>query len=184
MTNLRLKITGGLLAAFMFALLAVPPSFVSAQPFGKGVYGAMVPFGSMTSLSIGLSKSVNMVLSPSGGNLYGTDSHVVTITSLDVVGYDLYINNPTTTNMVNGSYTIPASGNVSGAPLALNSWGYNTDGSSNFIGLTTSQVLLTDRNGPYESGDNTTVTYGAYIDTTKGSGTYTVAVTYTAIGKS
>ena len=183
--NLRLRITNGLLAAFMFALLALPIPFASAQPFGKGVYGADVPFGSLTSLSIGLSNSVAMVLSPSGGNLAGTGSHVVTITSLDVVGYSLYINNPTNTDMVNGSFTIPASGNSTGSPLTLNTWGYNTTGSTtNFIGLTTSQVLLTDRTGPYKNGDDTTVTYGAYIDTTKGSGTYTVDVTYTAVGKS
>lgn len=155
-----------------------------ASPFGKGVFGADVPFGSLTSLSIDLSGSVGMALTPSGPNLSGTGSHVVTVTSIDVVGYDLYMHNPTTTDMTNGSDTIAASSHTVAAPLTVNSWGYNTDGSSDFIGLTTSPVLINDRDGPFKNGDDTTVTYGALVDTSKGSGDYTVGVTYTAIGKS
>lgn len=155
-----------------------------ASPFGKGVYGADVPFGSLTSLSIDLSGSVGMTLVPDSGNLYGTGSHDVTVTSTDVVGYSLYIHNPTDTDMVSGGNDIPASGNTVAAPLSINTWGYNTDASSNFIGLTTSQVLINDRDGPFKNGDDTTVTYGALVDTSKGSGTYTVDITYTATGKS
>lgn len=184
MSNMRLKITSGLLATLTTVWLALPSSLVSAQPFGKGVYGADVPFGSLTTLSIGLSNTVGMTLTPSGANLYGTGSHVVTITSLDVVGYELYTHNPADTSMSNGTDTIAASGNTTGAPLAINTWGYNIDGSSHFVGLTTSQELLRNEDGPFKNGDDTTVTYGALVDKTKSSGTYTVDITYTAIGKS
>lgn len=168
----------------MLACLVVLQQPAFAQPFGLGLYGADVPFGNLTSLSINLGSSVSMTLAPSGPNFSGSGSQTVGITSTDVVGYSLYINNPTTTSMSNGTDTIPASSNVSAAPLAVNSWGYNTNGSSNYIGLTTTQTLIADRTGPYKSGDNTTVTYGALINGTKSDGTYTVNVTYTAVGKS
>lgn len=156
-----------------------------AQPFGVGKYGADVPFGSQTSISIGLSNSsADIAMTPSGGTFSGTDGHTVTVTSLDVVGYDLYINGTTTANMSNGTDTIPASSNTVAAPLSTNTWGFNTTGSTtNFIGMTTSQKLIASGTGPFKNGSPTTVTYGALIDITKSSGTYNVGVTYTAIGR-
>lgn len=168
----------------MFGCLVILQQPALAQPFGIGIYGADVPFGNLTSISINLGTSVSMTLTPSGPNLYGSGSQVVTVTSTDVVGYGLYIHNPTTTSMSNGTDTITASSNVTAAPLAVNSWGYNTDGSSNYIGLTTTPTLINDRTGPYKSGDSTTVTYGALTSTSKSDGTYTIGVTYTAVGKS
>lgn len=175
---------GLLTSMMMLGCLVVLQQPVLAQPFGIGLYGADVPFGNLTSLSINLGASVSMALTPSGPNLYGSGSQVVTVTSTDVVGYGLYIHNPTTTSMSNGTDTIAASSNVTAAPLAVNSWGYNVDGSSNYIGLTTTPTLINDRTGPYKSGDNTTVTYGTLTSTSKGDGTYTIGVTYTAVGKS
>ncbi|MEJ0072706.1 MAG: hypothetical protein WDN27_01280 [Candidatus Saccharibacteria bacterium] len=63
----------------------------------------------------------------------------------------------------------------------MNTWGYNTDGSTNYLGMTTTPVPIKVAIGPYESGDNTTVTYGVLADVTKSSGTYTVSVTYTVV---
>jgi hypothetical protein len=156
----------------------------AASPFGQGVFGADVPFGSLTSLSIALGGNVSLNLSPSGGTFTGTGSHTVTVTSNDVVGYRLYLYSPSGTAMTNGSYTIPASANVSPAALATNSWGYNTNGSSNFVGILATPSVIKDANGPYKTGDNTTITYGAVTDITKGAGNYTVGVVYTAVAKS
>ncbi|MDB5177251.1 MAG: hypothetical protein JWN75_919 [Candidatus Saccharibacteria bacterium] len=156
----------------------------SASPFGQGVFGADVPFGSLTSMSIALGGNVSLNLSPSGGNFTGTGSHTVTVTSNDVVGYRLYLYSPSGTAMTNGSYTIPASANSTPAALATNSWGYNTDGTSNFVGIRATPSIIKDANGPYKSGDNTTITYGALTDITKGAGAYTVSVVYTAVSKS
>jgi len=162
------------------AVFSVAPTVV-ASPFGQGVFGAHVPFGSITSLAISLGGNVNLSLTPSGSNLSGSGSHTITVTSTDVVGYSLYIYSAGSTNMSNGTDTIPASSNSSLAPLANNTWGYNTDGSTNYKGMTTVPTLLKTATGPYETGDNTTVKYGVLTDFSKSSGVYTTTVTYTAV---
>jgi hypothetical protein len=170
----------GLFLCGLFVLLSIAPN-VAASPFGQGVFGADVPFGSATSLSIALGGNVSLNLSPSGSTFVGNGSHTITVTSTDVVGYELYVYSVGTTDMTNGTATIPASGNGSAAPLATNTWGYNTDGSSNFLGLTTHPVRFKTATGPYKNGDNTTVTYGVLTDITKSAGSYTATVTYTAV---
>jgi hypothetical protein len=158
----------------------------AASPFGWGKFGANVPFGSATSLAISLGGNVAITMSPDGSNNFiGSGSHTVTVTSTDVVGYQLYAHTTGTTDMTNGSATIPASSNSSAAPLSLGSWGYNTTGSTtNFLGLPATSTLIKDAIGPFTSGDPTTMTYGAYVGAAQPAGTYSVAVTYTAVAKS
>lgn len=163
---------------------AVFQQTVSASPFGQGVFGADVPFGSATSLSIALGGNVSLNLTPSGGNFTGSGSHTLTVTTTDVVGYKLYVYSPGSSTMTNGSETIPASGNTTAGALSVNTWGYNTDGSTNYVGMTTTPTLLKDTTGPFKSGDNTTVTYGVLTNITKGAGNYTVPVVYTAVAES
>ncbi len=177
------KIQRLLLATCAVFACLLPASTTFAQPFGQGVFGANVPFGSMTALSINLGGNVAIALSPSGATFTGTGSHTITVTSTDVVGYYLYAHTTGSTSMVNGSASIPASTNTTASPLSLNSWGYNTNGSSNFLGMKSTSVLLKDASGPYESGDATTVTYGALTDSVQAAGTYTTAVTYTVVAK-
>lgn len=159
------------------------PAF--ASPFGQGVFGADVPFGSDTSMSIALSNTITLAVdTPGSGVFTGDASHTITVTSTDVVGYRLYIYAPTT-DMTNGSDTIATSANSSPGTLATNTWGYNTTGSStDFMGLTTTPAVLKDTTGPHKSGDGTTVTYGVKVGQTKSAGQYTATVTYTAVGKS
>jgi hypothetical protein len=164
-------------------MLSIAPQ-VSASPFGQGVFGANVPFGSGTSLAIALGGNVSLNLVPSGGNFSGSGSHTITVTSTDVVGYNLYIYSPGSTNMTNPSGNIPTSANGSPAPLSVNSWGYNTDGSGNYVGMTTTPALLKSATGPFTAGDNTTVKYGVLTDITTGAGSYSVNVTYTAVAMS
>jgi hypothetical protein len=154
-----------------------------ASPFGQGTFGAQVPFGSATSLSIALGGNVSLNLAPSGGNFTGTGSHTITVTSTDPVGYNLYVGAPGGTNMTNGASTIPASSNTTAGPLAVNTWGYNTDASSNFLGMKTTPTLLKSANGPFESGDNTIVTYGALTSIITGAGSYNTSVVYTAVAR-
>lgn len=169
----------------MLLCVGVLPSVSYASPFGQGVFGADVPFGSGTSLTVALGGNVSLSLTPSGGNFEGTGSHVLTVTTTDVVGYRLYIYGPTTTDMTNGSEVIAASGNTSAGALSTDTWGYNATGSTtNFIGMTGTPVVLKDANGPYKNGDNTTVTYGVKVSGTKGAGAYSSAVVYTAVAKS
>jgi len=164
----------------VFALLSIAP-VASASPFGQGKFGAQVPFGSLTSLTIALSGNVTLNLTPSGPNFVGQGSHTLTVTSTDVVGYSLYIYSPGSTTMTSGFDTIPTSGNTSASPLSVNTWGYNIDGSTNYLGMTTVPTLLKTGTGPYESGDNTTVTYGVLANTAKSAGDYSVSVVYTAV---
>lgn len=175
----------GLLVVLMGATLTIQQA-AFASPYGEGTYNADVPYGSATTLSISLSGAVDFILAPSSNTFSGSGSHTVTVSSTDVVGYQLFINSTTpTTAMSNGTSSIAASANTSASALSVNTWGYNTTGStSNFIGITPSAVLLKSATGPYKDGDATTVTYGAYADNTKTSGTYTVDVTYTAAGES
>ena len=161
------------------------PNAASASPFGWGVFGANVPFGSGTSLSINLGGNVSISLASNGTNFTGTGSHTVTVTSTDVVGYQLYAHTTGSTNMTSGSATIPASTNSTAGALAVGTWGYNTTGSTtNFLGMLTTNSLLKDGTGPFESGDSTTVTYGALTDLSQPAGSYSVAMTYTAVAKS
>ena len=172
------------LLALVSALLLQQPAH--ASPFGQGIFSADVPFGSLTSLAIALGGNVGISLAPNGGNFSGTGNHTLTVTSNDVIGYRLYALSPTTTTMTlsGGSDTIPASRNSSPATLAVNTWGYNTTGSTtDFIGMKTTPILIKDAVGPYKNGDDTTVTYGALTDITKSAGAYAVDVVYTVVAK-
>lgn len=173
-----------LAAAAVLAVLFITPKPVHASPFGQGVFGADVPFGSATSISIALGGDVALNLTPSGAQFSGTGSHTVTVTSTDVVGYLLYARPTNGTNLANGSATITASNNSSAAALAEGTWGYNTNSSTtNFLGMSGGIVELKNASGPYKNGDPTTVTYGALVGATQAAGNYTMAVTYTVVAK-
>lgn len=177
----RVKLAG--LGIGVLLLLGMPIPAL-ASPFGWGVFGADVPFGSATSLSISLGGDVAIPLSPNGANFEGSASNTVTVTSTDVVGYYLYAHTTGSSNMTSGSASIPASANVGASTLAVGTWGYNTTGSTtNFLGLGPTSSLLKDAVGPYKNGDVTTVTYGAKVGPTQESGNYSVPITYTAVAK-
>ncbi|TAH35719.1 hypothetical protein EYC59_02035 [Candidatus Saccharibacteria bacterium] len=180
------KIEVKIRAVIVFSLLVIAsiPASVGASPFGQGVFGADVPFGSGTSLTVALGGNPALNLSLNGGNFEGTGSHTLTVTTTDVVGYRLYIY-ATDPNLTNGVETIATSSNSTPDTLATNTWGYNTTGSTtNFVGVTNTPVVLKDANGPYKNGDDTTVTYGVKVAQTKGAGDYASSVVYTAVCKS
>lgn len=173
----------GWLVAMLLAVLV--PAAASASGFGQGVFGANVPFGSATSISIALGGDVSINLVSGGSTFSGTGSHTVTVTSTDVVGYMLYAHPTGSTALTTTSgATIPASNNSAQTTLATNTWGYNINGATTtFLGMPTAGVLLKDATGPFTSGDPTTVTYGALADVTQAAGNYSLAITYTAVAK-
>lgn len=178
MKNRILLVTAMIVATF------ITPSTISAQPYGKGKYDTNVPYGSETSITISTSGDVSIPITPTEAGTLGTSNSTVTVTSTDVVGYKLYIRaSGATTNMVNGPDTLPASANGSPATLATNTWGYNTDGSNNFVGINLTDTLIKNTTGPFGSGDNTTVTYGVMIDNSKPAGNYSTTILYTAAPK-
>jgi len=170
--------------AFVFslpALLLMASTTVLAQPYGQGTYDANVPYGNETSLSIATNGNVTIPITPTSAGAAANGSSVVTVTSTDVQGYELYIRALADTNLTNFSSTLPASANAVPASLALNTWGYNTNASSSFVGITLTDTLLRSTTGPRSSGENTTITYGMFLDLTKAAGNYTTTVIYTAV---
>lgn len=153
----------------------------SAQPYGQGIYGENVPYGDETSLSIATSGDLVIPVTPDTNGVLETGLNTVTVTSSDVSGYKLYVRSLGSTDMTNVGATLPASANGTPAALANNTWGYNTDGSANFVGMTASDVLLHAITGPATTGDVTQVTYGVKIDLAKPAGNYQTSVIYTAV---
>lgn len=154
---------------------------VLAQPYGKGKYDENVPYGSATSLTISTTGNISIQITPTDSGSLGTALNTVTVSSTDVVGYDLYIRSLTSTDMANGPFSLPASANGLPAPLANNTWGYNTDASADFVGMTLTDELIKTLAGPATSGDNTNVTYGVKVDNNKPAGSYSTTVVYTAV---
>lgn len=178
----KVKVMHIALTAITLVITMMAQQPVAASPFGQGVFGADVPFGGATSMSIALGSNVNFTLSAASfPSISGSGSHTITVTSTDVVGYTLYVYAPAGTSLVNGASTIPASGNTTAGPLSNNTWGYNTNGSSNYVGVTTTPIAFKTGIGPFKTGDNTTVTYGVLTDFQKRPSDYTATVVYTAV---
>jgi hypothetical protein len=171
-----------IMIAIMSAVSLTP--IASASSFGAGYFGANVPFGSSTNIAVSLSGNVKFNLTPSGSNFTGSSSSTITVTTDDVYGYYLYTYCNGNSSLVNGSYSIPASANTTEGTLASDTWGYNTDGSGNYIGFTTAPVVIATDTGPYISGNATTVTYGVLTTDATPNGNYTAAVTFTAAAMS
>lgn len=173
-----MKKTIAVSATFLSLFLA---STCLAQPYGYGKY-SLTTYGSQTSVSIATSSSITIPVTPISGGALGKFSNQVTITSTDVKGFKLYIRAVSNTNLNNLGTLLPASANVSAAPLSVDTWGYNTDASNNFIGITLSDVIIKDFSGPTTiSGDITNITYGANVDLAKAAGNYTASIIYTAV---
>ncbi|MCX6728297.1 MAG: hypothetical protein NTV39_00805 [Candidatus Saccharibacteria bacterium] len=167
----------------LFSAIFVAITFASvsyAQPYGKGVYGANVPYGNQTSLSISTDGNVNIPVTPTTGGVSASGSSQVTVSSTDVMGYKLYIRALNSTDMDNLGTPLPTSANASPAPLAVNTWGYNIDASNNFTGISLADVLIHSKTGPISS-ESTNVTFGIKIDLAKPAGNFVASVVYTAV---
>lgn len=168
-----------IISVFIAAILI--PCVCSAQPYGAGTYNSHVPYGSETALSISTNGNVNISITPDSDGALTTGLSAVTVTSTDVVGYKLYLRALNSTDLDKSGETIPASSNSSPAMLATNTWGYNTDASENFTGITLNNTLIRSVSGPASSGSITNVTYGVMVDLTKPIGSYNATVVYTAV---
>lgn len=157
------------------------PSISYAQPYGKGLYDANVPYGNQTSLSIATSGNITIPITPTTSGTLATGNSVVTITSTDVKGFKLYIRALSSTSMNNLGSLLPASANGSPAALSIDTWGYNTDASTNFVGISLTDTLIKSITAPASSGNTTNVTYGINIDMAKPAGNYVANIVYTAI---
>lgn len=169
------------LLSTIIAVAILASSVGYAQPYGKGVYDANVPYGNQTSLSIATNGNINIPITPTIAGVLATGTSTITVTSTDVMGYQLYIRALDNTNMNNLGSLLPASANVSPASLTVNTWGYNTDASTNFTGITLNDVLIHSITTPASTGDITNITYGVKLDMAKPAGKYTANIVYTAV---
>lgn len=175
-----MKKTIALLGLFVSATYVMSP-LVFASSYNQGKYNENVPYGSATYIAISTDGDVSLAVTPTSTGVQATGANTVTVTSTDVVGYKLYLRSDTTTDMDNLGDTLPTSNNITPAPLAVNTWGYNTDGSNNFVGSSLNDTLIRSLTGPASSGDITTVTYGVKVDMAKPAGNYTTTIVYTAV---
>lgn len=167
----------------IFALLIIYSASYQckAQPYGEGIYNEDIPYGNMTSLSIATDGNVNIPISPDSNGVLNTGTSNITVTSTDVNGYKLYLRALNNIEMTNDGSSIPASSNETPAELDTNTWGYNTDDSNTFVGITLTDTLIRSVSNPVKSGSTTTVTYGVKLDLSKPSGSYSSTVVYTAV---
>jgi len=171
-----------ILAVFsIITIVIIGQTTAYAQPYGMGAYSSNTSYGSQTSLSLSATSGVSMAIDPSTVGTLATASGGVTVYSTDVVGYKLYIKAVGSTAMTMGGASIPSSSNITTGSLLINTWGYNTTGGVNFVGVTTTDTLLRSAIGPYSTGDTTTVTYGLNVDRRKAAGSYVSNVIYTAV---
>lgn len=177
-----MKITTLFLNFILTIVISVLLSSISyAQPYGAGIYNVNVPYGSQTSLSIATSGNINIPITPTDSGIFATGVSTVNVTSTDVMGYKLYIRALSDTNMNNLGAFLPASANSSPAALAVDTWGYNTDASTNFVGISLSDTLIRSIIVPASSGDITNITYGINLDMAKPAGNYVANIVYTAV---
>lgn len=182
MLNMRRMIVRTIVSILLMCLLITPLSY--AQPYGIGKYG-IITYGNLTSLSINTSGNINITnITPTDSGTLGTGTSTVTVTSTDVVGYKLYIqalNGITYMNNLGTHLDASANAYPSSTNLSTNTWGFNTDSSSNFAGITNSDVQIDSVTGPITSGHITSIKYGVNINTSKPAGNYSAQVVYTAV---
>lgn len=174
------KFTITFMLIIILTMIFLPLSCV-AQPYGKGLYDEDVPYGTQTSLSIAVNGNVGIPIIPTDSGVLADGSSTITVTSTDVKGYKLYIRALSDTNLNNSGAVLPASSNGLPAPLSINTWGYNTDASDNYLGITLSDSLIKSVTSPVKNGDITNVKYGIYMNLSKPAGNYTTTVIYTAV---
>jgi len=176
---MRKKIIAIALTIVIISCLVPTTSF--AQPYGTSVYGKNTTYGGQTSLSILTSGDVNIPITPTNNGTLATSNSSVIVTSTDVKGYKLYIRALGNTSMDNLGSQLPASSNTLPANLSINTWGFNTDNSSDYIGISLTDSLIRSVSLPVPNGDTTTISYGINIDFAKPAGNYTASVVYTAV---
>lgn len=192
-STVKRKFTIGL---SIMALLAVPITVMAQSTDDTEIN---VELDSSISLTAG--GAVNLNIMPAVGGAQSSGSDTVTVSTNNITGYTLTLeNDDLTTALDSGTDTIAAHTGTHGSPTALanNSWGYALPGapfdvsytpplssapssSSLWAGVPAAGSAVTLKTtSDTASGDVTTIWYSAKADTTKDNGTYTDTVTYSA----
>ena len=169
----------------VFFVTTMPFSISYAQPYGTGAYGSSTYQNGtgQLSLSIATSGNVNIPIAPTSSGVLASGTNAVTVTTNDSYGYELYIRALSNTNMNSSASSIPTSANVTPLALSTNTWGYNTDASTNFVGISLTDTLIHAITIAAPGGDITNVKYGIKLDLSKPAGSYVANIVYTAVPK-
>ncbi|HEY8992471.1 MAG TPA: hypothetical protein VIM37_01315 [Candidatus Microsaccharimonas sp.] len=150
------------------------------------------------------SGTVTVNATPSAGGVQTIANDVITVSTNDVAGYTLKLNETgASSTLVSGGNSIAASSGTLAAPVAqaVNTWGYRVDSIGGFGAGPTGPVSNTAISGAIKfaavpvtaspdtikttattaTNDTTSVWYGVAVNTATPSGAYTNSVTYTAI---
>lgn len=195
-STLKIGALAGLVAV-LGAGAALVPTYAAADD-ETTVINATI--GSM--ISISTSSPVNFGITPSGSGSGSSASDVVSVTTNNSDGYYLQLEDAdSNTDLVSGSDVIAATSGTFASPATMdaNSWGFRVDGQGAFgVGPTTAQTSAASLSGTWAgvpasgspvtikttsavaNNDQTTVWYGAYVDSVTPNGTYSDTVKYTA----
>jgi hypothetical protein len=119
-------------------ILAIPTVPVLAHNYyGSGYYGECLYSSPSTSCDISISNNsftLSLPVQPTPNGLCTIQSDQISVSTYDPSGYTLTLDNTSTsTGLLNGSNSIPASAGTPSSPQALaNTWGYRVDGLSGF----------------------------------------------------
>lgn len=153
------------------------------------------------------SGTVNVDATPSPTGVQTIANDLVTVSTNNASGYTLQLNEQAAVSaLVSGGNSIPASAGTATTPVvqALNTWGYRVDGAGGFGAGPTTTAANAAISGSIKfaavpataspdtikttattaTNDTTKVYYGVAVNTATPSGTYTNAVTYTAVTNS
>lgn len=193
-----------LTAGSVLAILLFPVGALASNAYGSGAYGTC----QYNSCGITLTSSGTVAdnVAPGLGTTCTVQSDSVSVTTDSSTGYSLSLNDGAANSRMNGSNggVIAAGTGTSSSPamLAANQWGYRVDGLGGFgsgpttastngsippvafagvpNSLTSPDVIVNSAN-PADPAVTTPVWYGVCANTAIPNGTYSSAVTYTAV---
>ena len=171
----------GIFASFLICLLSlmtiIPSDNNENVEAASGVY-------SEPSLTITPSDTATMTVTP--GTLKSV-TQTIGVTTTNYSGYTLsFVADGTSSNLVNSSdsnATIPSiSQNVTSSNFTNNRYGYSKDGGTNYLAIPVStSVQLATTNKANSTANNYTLTFGAKVDSSIASGSYTKTFIITAV---
>ena len=178
-----------LFAAFLFPSLPTP---VSAEEEGTTATLALD-----STVSITIPSTIEMDVAPTTSGTFTSTTSTLSITTNNPSGYDLYLSaadgdnvlrneNPSVQNAIN---TInPTTNGVTSTTMSNNTWGYNLSGGSSTQAPDTYNAVPKDGTTALDSTTapsttNYNLTFGAKVDTSIASGTYSSEVIISAVAK-
>ena len=168
---------------------------------GQGPQSTIVT-GRVRYITVAAAANVTINVTPMGGTRMSSASHLVTVSTNGVLGYQLMVGSTSTNrNLINDSYLISPSSGTQISPVVLSgtSWGYRVVGIGGFgsgsgveanttvssytwAGITETSSPATIRTQTAATtNQSTTVWYGVSVTPQQKSGSYSGGVMYTAI---